>query len=103
MVEPGTLQGAATHFNEKLHQRATKLAPGTAAVTRSHQPLQRWGGMLRLQAPVWPGNFSCSAGQQMRQRDSNSVTTWGAHPVKSYLPSPAFLSLNAANDLKEEL
>ena len=50
-----------------------------------------------------PGSLLRSAKQQMLQQDSNSMTAWGAHPVTTYLLSPAFLSLNAANDLREEL
>ena len=57
-MEPGTLQGAATQVNEKLQhcQRAAVLAPSIAAVTKSLKRLHLWGGMLRLQAPVLPGN-----------------------------------------------
>ena len=104
MVEPGALQGAATQINEKLQhcQRAAVMALGTAAVTESHKFLHLWGGLLRLQAPVLPGNqliLSQTADAAARQQQRHSLGS----SVKTYLPSPAFLSLNGANHLEEEL
>ena len=113
-MEPGTLQGSATQVNKKLQhgRRAATMAPGTAAVSQAHKPLHPWGKFkLHLQAPVLPGNPMLRwttlmirwATAAVLQRDSNSVTPWGAHPVQTCQPGPAFVSLTAACDLEEEL